>query len=274
MPSRPVRLALAFAVAGCSFAPSVATTDSAIVHDTAQLDGPGSGSGDASSAADYDHDGIPDDLDLCPHIANPENPDTDGDGVGDDCDPRPGLIDKRVYWSSFDNPLEINSWLSVGAWSVQSGEAVQGGSGHVTSYLQVPIVVNRAYVATSLVAGTLNGNPPTVGIRIATTSGNQYGCAFFRSMGSIHTTASTNMTMSAIGSWSTSDITGHAYPVIEDLSTPTNINGCAFVDTSATIHLTSGYVSGETVPAGHVEMTTIDATATYEYLFIVDTAPS
>jgi hypothetical protein len=35
---------------------------------------------------DTDRDGIIDDRDNCPHVANPDQTDTDGDGVGDACD--------------------------------------------------------------------------------------------------------------------------------------------------------------------------------------------
>ena len=33
-----------------------------------------------------DEDGICEDLDLCPNLANSNQNDADGDGVGDDCD--------------------------------------------------------------------------------------------------------------------------------------------------------------------------------------------
>lgn len=44
--------------------------------------------GDATPLHDEDHDGVPDEVDVCPHIPGPQV-DTDGDGVGDDCDPEP-----------------------------------------------------------------------------------------------------------------------------------------------------------------------------------------
>ena len=39
---------------------------------------------------DTDGDGIPDSIDNCPTVANPDQRDTDGDGIGDACDPTPG----------------------------------------------------------------------------------------------------------------------------------------------------------------------------------------
>jgi len=42
--------------------------------------------GGAAWAADTDGDGIADELDNCPAVANPTQRDTDGDGIGDRCD--------------------------------------------------------------------------------------------------------------------------------------------------------------------------------------------
>ena len=38
-----------------------------------------------SGSGDRDGDGVPDGVDNCPSVANPEQSDADGDGLGDDC---------------------------------------------------------------------------------------------------------------------------------------------------------------------------------------------
>jgi hypothetical protein len=50
----------------------------------------GSDPGDGMSTptdVDADHDGTCDGVDVCPHLADPDQFDTDGDGIGDACDP-------------------------------------------------------------------------------------------------------------------------------------------------------------------------------------------
>lgn len=42
---------------------------------------------DTDQIADCDGDGIPDSLDNCPCVSNPDQEDLDGDGIGDACDP-------------------------------------------------------------------------------------------------------------------------------------------------------------------------------------------
>src|SRR3954469_11136992 len=47
------------------------------------------------AAADRDGDGIPDEIDNCPLVANPGQADADGDGIGDLCDVCPGDPENR-----------------------------------------------------------------------------------------------------------------------------------------------------------------------------------
>lgn len=59
---------------------------------------------DASLFQDEDDDGIPDQDDRCPHRADPGQEDSDGDGVGDACDPRPDVPGESiVFFTSFDS---------------------------------------------------------------------------------------------------------------------------------------------------------------------------
>ena len=65
------------------------------------------------SVSDYDLDGVDNALDNCPLVANASQTDTDGDGVGDACDPAPGSansdIDGDGYLNAQDNcPLVAN----------------------------------------------------------------------------------------------------------------------------------------------------------------------
>lgn len=51
------------------------------------------GYADESPPADADEDGVVDEEDVCPEIADPAQADADGDGLGDACDPCPAVSD-------------------------------------------------------------------------------------------------------------------------------------------------------------------------------------
>jgi hypothetical protein len=60
-----------------------------------QEDANGNGIGDACEPVDTDGDGIDDSIDNCPTVKNPGQEDSDGDGVGDLCDNCPNVVNPR-----------------------------------------------------------------------------------------------------------------------------------------------------------------------------------
>ena len=103
-------------------------------------DAGGSGGGDVGDGRgidvpighDEDGDGIPDVSDFCPHIANAMNLDSDGDAVGDICDPDPGT--PIQHWIAFspmigdDNTVEAAgaSWTTgADTWDFAMGTSPQ-----------------------------------------------------------------------------------------------------------------------------------------------------
>ncbi len=96
---------------------------------------------------DEDGDGVPDIIDVCPHIPGPQV-DSDGDGVGDACDPEPANPRQhRLLFAAMtpdDQPFDIQT----GAMATQLADAVHidGMSGTelqdaVLSYGNVQITV-------------------------------------------------------------------------------------------------------------------------------------
>lgn len=57
------------------------------------------------TTGDADLDGIADDADLCPELANPWMLDADGDGKGDDCQPRESLDPAHSLTDALNSPL-------------------------------------------------------------------------------------------------------------------------------------------------------------------------
>jgi hypothetical protein len=138
---------------------------------------------------DEDSDGKDDNIDVCPNVADSEQADSDGDGVGDDCDPFPGQGgDRRYYFSTLQGFADWN--VVVGDWT-QAVDAVRvtERSGNQLAVLNRPPVDNPTVIAvieqpTSSASGVDYGVmlvtqlddafPPGVACYIYSTEGSLY----------------------------------------------------------------------------------------------------
>jgi hypothetical protein len=72
---------------------------------------------DATSGHDEDGDGVPDAVDNCPHLANPDQLDADGDGIGDACDPEPANPRQHLALFATLQPTDQPLTLNGGTWT-------------------------------------------------------------------------------------------------------------------------------------------------------------
>ena len=92
----------------------------------------------------------------CPPIADDAPPDSDGDGVGDSCDPAPASAgDRIVRFEGFHRVLE--GWRATGTWTIaEEGAIVSVANGQAAS-LTIPAPTGRTTIRTAFRVDALNG---------------------------------------------------------------------------------------------------------------------
>jgi len=131
---------------------------------------------------DYDSDGdhVLDGDDNCPAIFNDDQVDTDGDGIGDACDPHPGQHDVIVSSDLFHRPS--TTWTSFGTWTMTDGawtspDATMGGT---LAFLTPRMLDQAAFQIgfTILVFDDPSGMPENLEIALDANTGDYGNCDF------------------------------------------------------------------------------------------------
>lgn len=126
-----------------------------------ELASPSDAGADTLASHDEDGDGVPDFIDVCPCTAD-DQANTDGDGVGDVCDPRVGVggDQLRLFASMQPGDQPTNEVAGQGTWTQQADALVVSGdlTGDFYAGRTLPLVAGtvRVELAVKIVA---IGNP-------------------------------------------------------------------------------------------------------------------
>lgn len=100
-----------------------------------QADADGDGIGDAcDTVADSDGDGVADDVDNCPDVSNPDQTDTDGDGIGDACQVGAGGSDVFTTVLISDDPALAGTSEYIVSEAPVTAAAVSPGAGVTVTF--------------------------------------------------------------------------------------------------------------------------------------------
>ena len=229
--------------------------------------------------ADEDHDGVGNACDNCPHLPNADQANSDGDGVGDVCDPQPGLQDKILFFLPFDSASEIEDWNQGGTnalFIVAGGVLQQNGASDLAILWKNDLATGNAWVTTHISYGTISASFAVHGAALMSgfardpmmpsDFGTGLGCGELAQVTSHYDWVTFDQgayTTASLGTSATIAV-GHAatYSVQNNGATTT----CKYPDT-ATIGTHAGSPVGT---ASGVSFAVWGALATFDYLIAID----
>jgi hypothetical protein len=212
---------------------------------------------------DHDLDTRGDDCDRCPHVPDPGDPDADNDGVGDECDPRPSIGgDVRVVWEGFYDTSAISTWTVMGNWTVSGGLITQAGAAGEAA-ITLPTMFQHPYVATSFQIMSLSGSGSLIGTCSSITN-QQYYCCLMRNSGPVLNAVSSGVVSeNQNATWTGQFGSGDRVALTENEATS---HKCLALQNSTVVAKETAL--GAT--SGKLQLYMRDATATYDYLFVVE----
>ncbi len=216
---------------------------------------------------DHDGDGRGDACDKCPHInTGAAEPDADADGVGDACDPRPTMAgDKQVLFEGFTDASSADTWIRTGPapWSVLNGAVEQTDPNTGDSLIAPMPQFQKLYAATSFkLLGLPTGKGgSSAGMCIGVATGQYYCCTVAN--GGMSLKASSSMGPAATSTWSGTFDVGDRIDIVESLA-----SGHRCDAKQGTLSANVSDTAGGT--AGQVELYTGASAAAFDYVFLVE----
>jgi hypothetical protein len=158
----PAVLALTLLAGGCDLVFAPGKGPGAGEADARDGDGPPPPPPDADLDHNEDRDAFPDIVDMCPHVATPDNLDSDSDGVGDECDSQPNIGNQvRLYFNGFGDTFA--DLVTFGDLAIAGDELVVTATGGVaTAFLFDPHA--HVEVFTHVVVDEVAGGAPLADI--------------------------------------------------------------------------------------------------------------
>ena len=131
---------------------------------------------------DEDGDGIGDVCDGCPTVADPTQPDADGDGVDDACDPHPMTAgDRIVLFESFSKGVP-NGWTITGTWTGGADSvSTTVGAGTIAALSPPTVTMGNGTAAVGLIPVATSGQLQGIGVAAPATENlaQGVGCMLF-----------------------------------------------------------------------------------------------
>jgi len=199
------------------------------------------------------------------------DPDTDGDLIGDACDPQMGPIDHLALFNGFYYPVTINGWTATsGTWTLYSNALHQDAPAPGDRMFAPPTLYNRIAVATSFVVGASGPNRAIGFCSGFVTGAQQYCCTVQDKSGGGQEVVSTSVYPTYANqtkvAWTGTFNVGDRIALVQN---PANGNKCEA--TQGVVDVVATDSIGPST-AGKLEFFTSSTTAAYDYVHIVELA--